>query len=389
MKKTLAFLFLLSAAVFIMAQSEPDFDAIAENIVNHSLQVQPGEVVILNGTPAEMDLLGAMFVAVSKAGGQPSIDITLPEANKRALMETPMEYLGQVPKYYVMQMSMADCFFGAGSNQNPALFADVPEERLTASRKSNSTVLKLVNNSKIRTVGLGQTGGIPTRAYAEMTGADFAEMLDMFWNSVNTDYQKMYSTGDKLARYLKPGGEVRLTSAAGTDLRLTLDTHTPRINSGRCLDNQDPFGPSMAFLPAGEVYACVDPESASGTVVIPSMSFRGQKVTNLTLQFENGSIVDIQADKNAELITNLLKNSDEQSAMLSVIDLGINPDSHPLPGSDFYSWEMAGLVTLATGGNAWAGGDLISDSGLTLHVADCELSVGGKQLIRDGVLVAE
>lgn len=48
--------------------------------------------------------------------------------------------------------------------------------------------------------------------------------------------------------------------------------------------------PALVWLPAGEAYACVDPSSASGTVVIPSMDFRGNVVKNLSLTFENGRI---------------------------------------------------------------------------------------------------
>ncbi len=70
MKKVLTVAFLLTATLWIMAQTEPDFDAIAENIVHHSLQVQPREVAILTGTPAELeDLLSAVFASVSKSGG--------------------------------------------------------------------------------------------------------------------------------------------------------------------------------------------------------------------------------------------------------------------------------------------------------------------------------
>jgi leucyl aminopeptidase (aminopeptidase T) len=119
------------------------------------------------------------------------------------------------------------------------------------------------------------------------------------------------------------------------------------------------------------------------------MTIRGQKISNLTLKFEDGLIVDIQADKNADLVERLLETSNEQSGVLSIIDLGINPDSHPLEGSDFYSWEMNGLVTLATGSNTWAGGDLISDSGLTLHIANSDLTVNGTQLIKEGVLLID
>jgi aminopeptidase len=389
MKRSFLLFVLLTATVCIMAQVEPDFDAIAENIVNHSLQVQPGEVVILSGTPAELDLLSAMYVAVSKAGGQATIEIGIPEANKRAIMETPVEYLGQIPRHFVMQTNVADCYFYAGSAQDPSLFSDVPEDRLAATRKANEVTQKMTQNAKIRTVGLGQTGGIPSPAYAELKGADYQEMVDMFWKSLSTDYKQMTSTAKKLKEVLKPGSEIHLTCAAGSDLKFKLSDETTRVNCGRCLENPDPFGPSMAFLPAGEVYTCVDPKSATGKLLIPSMSFRGQQVKNLSLTIQDGQIVELSADKNEDLIKEMLKKSNEQSGRLSVIDLGINPDSHPLNGSDHYSWEMAGLVTLTTGGNTWAGGDLTSDTGLTLHIAESDLSVDGAKVIQEGELLLD
>lgn len=389
MKRSFLLVVFLTATVFIMAQTEPDFDAIAANIVNHSLQVQPGEVVILSGTPAELDLLSAMFVAVSKAGGQATIEIGIPEANKRAIMETPIEYLGQIPRHFVMQANMADCYFYAGSAQNPSLFSDVPEDRLAASRKANESTQKMTQNAKMRSVGLGQTGGIPSPAYAELQGADYQEMVDMFWKSLSTDYMKMAATANELKKKLQAGSEIHLTSDAGTDLSFKLADHATRINCGRCLENPDPFGPSMAFLPAGEVYTCIDPESANGKLHIPSMSFRGQKVKNLSVQIQDGQITDIKADKNADLIKEMLEKSNKQSGMLSVIDLGINPDSHPLNGSDYYSWEMAGLVTLTTGGNTWAGGEIISDAGLIFHIAESDLAVNGTPLIQGGELLKD
>jgi leucyl aminopeptidase (aminopeptidase T) len=198
---------------------------------------------------------------------------------------------------------------------------------------------------------------------------------------------QMASTANILKKLMEPGSEIHLSTGEGTDLHLKLANHATRINCGRCLENQNPFGPSMAFLPAGEVYTCIDPQSANGTVVIPSMGFRGKKVTNLKLEIKDGHITEINAEKNANLIKELLEKSSKQAGILSVIDLGINPDSHPLEGADFYSWEMAGLVTLTTGGNTWAGGDIVSDAGLTFHIADSDLSANGTQVILGGELM--
>ena len=112
----------------------PDYDAIADNVVNQSLGVQPGEVVIINGGPDQLDLMGALLVAVSKAGGQPVLQLGIPEANKRAIMETPIEHLKLTQTFGLMQARAADCIINVASVADPTLFADVPEERLAATR---------------------------------------------------------------------------------------------------------------------------------------------------------------------------------------------------------------------------------------------------------------
>jgi 2,5-dihydroxypyridine 5,6-dioxygenase len=212
-------------------------------------------------------------------------------------------------------------------------------------------------------------------------------MLEMFWKSVGTDSKEMSENGKIIAGQLAAGKEVHITSEAGTDIRFRIDRFPTLINSGRCLENPKSFGPSMAFLPAGEVYTCVDPSSANGKVVVPEMTYNGQEIVNLTLVFKDGRFTEITGEKNVELIQKSLEKATGDYDVLSVVDLGINPDSHPLENSSFYSWEMDGMVTLATGVNVWAGGDVNADMGLTFHLVNSNLSVDGKELVRAGKLI--
>ncbi len=163
----------------LRAQTTPDYDSIADKIVNYSLEVKPGEIVVISGTPAEMDLLGALVVAVRKAGGQPTVEISIPEANKRAVMETPIEYLKLTPTYGLTQARIVDCFISTGSTQNPQLFADVPEDRMAALRQASQPLTEAFKRVHFRSVSLGQTGGIPTKPYAESKGANYQELLAM------------------------------------------------------------------------------------------------------------------------------------------------------------------------------------------------------------------
>ncbi len=73
----------------VVAQTT-DYQAIADKIVNQVLEIQPGEVVSIAATPAELDMLTDFIVAVSKAGGKPFVNLNIPEANKKSLLETPI-----------------------------------------------------------------------------------------------------------------------------------------------------------------------------------------------------------------------------------------------------------------------------------------------------------
>ncbi|HEY1114124.1 MAG TPA: aminopeptidase [Chitinophagaceae bacterium] len=144
---------------------------------------------------------------------------------------------------------------------------------------------------------------------------------------------------------------------------------------------------TAAWLPAGEVYAPVEPGSANGTLVVPETDIRGQSIKNLKLRFTNGRITDIQADNHVNLVKTMLSAAKGDADMLSLFDIGINRNSQPLQNSSYYSWEMGGMVTLSTGDNAWAGGSTKSDMGLSFHVPGATVTIDGKPVVEKGKLL--
>lgn len=370
----------------VVAQA-PDYDAIADNMVNQSLAVQPGETVVITGGPTELNLMAAMQVAVSKAGGQPILTLNLPEANKRAVTETPVEHLKQLPTANLWFAKMADVFINVGSIEDPDLFADVPEERLAAFRQAGVPLTQTFKNSRSRSATLGQTGGIPTAAYAKSVGADPREVQSIFWKAVSVSPDELMQQAQQLASLMSNRAEVRVTSTEGTDLRFKLDELPARINAGRTADVTVARGPSNVWLPAGEAYSTVDSATASGTLVVPKTSFRGVNIENLKLSFSDGQMTNLSAESNTEILEKYFAASSPKLKELSVVDLGLNPYSRTPSGSSYYSWEMGGMVTLGLGNNIWAGGENDSDAALSLHVVGTTVSIDGKSVVRDGKLV--
>ena len=376
-KLTIASALLLCTNVYA---ANPDYDSIANNLVNQSIAVQPGEIVVINGGPNQTELMGAIQVAVSKAGGQSLLSITLPKANKRAIMETPIEHLKQLPTANLLFSKIADAFINVSSVQEPGLFADVPEDRLAAVRQAGQPLAQALNNMRSRSATLGQTGGIPTAAYAKSVGADHKAMTDGFWKAVGTSPDALAPKATALASMMKNGAKVKITSAAGTDLTLAVDKFPTRTNIGRTADAK-----SSVWLPAGEAYTST--KDANGVLVIPWTSFRGHDIENLKLTFKNGEMTKLSAGSHEKVLKDHFAASSPKLKQLSVMSLGLNPNSKSPAGSNYLSWEMGGMITLGLGNNAWAGGNNDADTGVTLHAIGTSISIDGNSVVKDGSLL--
>jgi aminopeptidase len=363
-----------------------DFTSIAGKIINNLASIQPGEVVVIRGNSDQQPLLEALVEATWIAGGQPTVEVVYPEADKRAFMAMSIEYM-KFPRWYgLAQTRLVDCFIDVSSIPDPTLYADVPEERFEVIRNANVVLQRAYQQSRYRSVSIGQTGGVPTPEYAASRNIPYETMKTMFWHAVDTDYVALKKKARSVAAAMTSGAKVRVTSGAGTDITFVVNDTPARINCGRPDDNLVASGPMLSWLPAGEAFAAVRPGSANGTVVVPSLDFRGEVVKNLRMTFADGSITSLSADENSKIVTTFLDATTGESKMLSIFDVGVNPDSKMVPGSDYASWEMAGMVSLAIGNNSWAGGTIESSEGLGFHLPGATLTVGNTVVSEKGSL---
>ncbi len=363
-----------------------DYDAVATRIVTESAGVKPGEVVVINGSMAEPRLLEALQAAVLTAGGHPIVDVSFPRAQKRFVAEAPMEYLRQPSKAGLALINAGDVFISASGVEDPTLFSDVDENRLNATREANQAVAEAITKKRARSVDIGQSGGIPTAAYAKLRGADYGDMRAMFFKALAVPANVIAQRGAAVSGKMKAGQQVRLRTSSGTDLTFTLAGNRSRVSTGRAADNDTGSGMASAFLPAGDFYACVDPSSANGTLVSPTEVFRGKKISNLRITFTNGAITAMTADSGAEQLQGYFAQLDDASKKLSLVNLGLNPESKPLKGSDYVSWEMSGVPTVQVGNSQWAGCDNGGEGGHAIHQLGATLTAGDAEVVKDGAL---
>lgn len=364
-----------------------DHDSIAARIVAESAEVKPGEIVVINGTLAEPRLLEALSGAVALAGGHPIVTLGFPSVEKRFLTQASEEILRQTSRGDLAMIEAGDVFISADSVQDPTLFSDIDENRLNIAREANLSVGEAVRAKRARFVTIGQSGGIPTEAYAKSRSADYGDMRGMFFRALAVPVATIAERGRAVTAKMQPGSTVRVRNASGTDLSFRLAVKPARVSTGKASDNDAGTGRAETFLPAGDYYACADPASANGVLTAAAYPFRGKTIRNLRITFQNGLATAITADEGGEALNAYFAQLDEPSKRLSLINIGLNPESRPLEGSDYLSWEMAGVPTIQIGNAQWAGCDNGGEGGVIAHVTQATVAAGETPVVNDGSLV--
>ncbi|WP_084397905.1 aminopeptidase [Henriciella aquimarina] len=363
-----------------------DYDAIAERVVMDAAGVQPGDVVLITGSPSELAMLEALVAQAEIAGGDVITTVNLPNAYHKAIMEAPAENLSTPPTGYLALHEAVDVFINATAIDDPGLFSDVPEERINLVREADKPLAEQFATLRARSVDVGQAGGIPTKAYAESVGADYGAMRSMFFGALQVSPETISARGSAIQDTMESGTAVTVTSPAGTDLSFTLADKPSRVSSGRAADNDVGEGIASAYLPAGDFYACIAPESVSGTLVAPSASFRGTKLKDISMTFAEGEMTAMSAAQGQATLENYFDSLDAPSKKLSVINIGLNPESHMLDGSSYRSWEMAGMTTLVLGNAVWAGCDNLAEGGFSLHLDGTTVTAEDTTVVEAGAL---
>jgi leucyl aminopeptidase (aminopeptidase T) len=209
----------------------------------------------------------------------------------------------------------------------------------------------------------------------------------LFWEGVNVDYTNLQATGEK-ARAALTGKEMEITHPNGTNLKLTLESKPAYISDGIISADDVTKGNLDVYLPAGEAALIPAANSGSGKFIVEKDYFQGKEYRNLTLTFENGKLVSMSGE--GEGFDKLKANYDamgEGKDILSYVDFGINP-SYTLPATNkLGNWVSAGMISVGTGNNTWAGGtNNAATGGAGGHLAGATVKIDGKTIVENGVL---
>ena len=268
-----------------------------------------------------------------------------------------------------------------------APLADVSPTRLANVGKTSIPVGDLFMKRNVRQVSIGNDL-YPTDWRAKRFGVSLDELTKTFWAAVNADYSGLQASAEKLKTMMATGKELHITSPEGTDLKVKIEARPFFASDGVIsADDVQKGGPAVSvYLPAGELYTTPVASSAEGKVVIPQDYYRGKELTNVTLVFAAGKMTSMTGGGAGfdGMKKDYDATNDAGKDLLSYIDFGINPNLKLWPASKLGNWVQAGMVSLGTGINTWAGGDNKSTFGAGGHLGGCTVTLDGKTIIEKG-----
>ena len=301
----------------------------ADLVVGFAANVQPGQIVAIGTEPGKLELTRAIADSAYRAGAK-FVDVMQFDLHvKRSrILHAPQDTLGYVPPWYGERVlalgELRAARIGLTGPSAPGLLNDLDPQRAGLDQLPFMRESSVVVNA--RTTNWTAVP-CPTAPWAELVYPELepGAALERLWEQVI--HMCRLDEDDPVAAWRERqevlvGVSERLTALGldalhfegpGTDLRVGL-LPTSRWLAAR-FETVDGIV-HMPNLPSEEVFTTPDPERVDGVVrSTKPLVVGGTIIRGLTVRFEGGRAVSIEADEGGELLAQYAQRDDGASRL--------------------------------------------------------------------------
>jgi aminopeptidase len=368
----------------------------AELAVRVGANVQRGQEVFVHGLVEHVELVRALTRQAYRAGAA-FVNVRYEDQHiRRAMIELgPDEALSYSPEWWkaLTEGNAGNAMLGTSGNPEPELMADLDGERVGRAIPLEVAEIRL-RQSRENTVNWCGVGA-PTEGWAqEVLGEPDLERL---WELVAFCFR--LDEPDPVAAWREHLDRLDARAAAlterrpdalryrglGTDLTVGL-LPTARWGSARfCTAGGIEY---VANMPTEEVFTTPDPRRAEGTLrsSMP-LSYGGQLIRGLELTFEEGRIVQVEAETGADVVRGHLA-SIENADRLGELALVTKESRVGQTGTLFYNtlFDENATCHIAYGFGLPYAFDGEPDEAMNVSNIHVDFMVGGPELEVDALL---
>lgn len=393
-----------------MSDFQAKLEKYAELAVKIGVNVQPGQNLIINTTLDSAELVrlivkqayeaGARFVKVNWSDDVVT-RLRYDLAAEESFLDEPKWYAGEMLEYVENGAAVLHVI-----SSDPDLLKGVSTERLTNHQKTYGKAMSKYREMQMSDKFSWSIVAVPSKVWADKVFPELpeAQRVEALWEAifrtVRLDqpdpiaaWKQHIENLTQKSDYLNAKRYKKLHyKAPGTDLTIEL----PEGHLWVAAESINAQGHTfLANLPTEEVFTAPHRTGVNGTVAATKpLSYRGTIIDRFSLTFENGRIVDYQAEVGADVLKQLVE-LDEGSHYLG--EVALVPHNSPISQSGilFYNtlFDENASNHLAIG-NAYAfnleGGksmsqDELAERGLNSSLAHEDFMVGSAKMDIFGV----
>jgi aminopeptidase len=358
--------------------ADPRLERLAAVLVDYSVAVQPGDVVLLETTPLAAPLLRALYRRVLASGGHPHVRMGL-DGTVEALLELGRdEQLDWVNPMRREDVEVADARIVAEADSNSRRLSGIDPARQARMARARESL----RDRYLERMASGELSSVitlyPTNAAAQDAEMSLAQYEDFVYRAGLLDrddavgaWRELGASLAKIAERLGEVDQLRVV-AEGTDLTVGVGGRTWIPCDGK--EN----------FPDGEVFTGPVETSVEGRIhfTYPA-SFSGRLVRDIELRFESGEVVEATAADGQDFLREMIA-LDAGARRVGEVAFGMNDAIQEFTGHTLFDEKIGGTMHLALGKSYPESGG-VNQSALHWDLV-CDLR-RGSEVYGDGELV--
>jgi aminopeptidase len=359
-------------------------DRWARVLVRYSLDLQPGETLLIRSETEAKELILAVYREALLVGTYPYIRCDLPGRSETFFRYANNDQLSSLNALERLEMGYVNAALRIDAPANTKELTGVDPKRYQLFKRSNGKlgeiVIKRVERKELKRC----ITAYPTNALAQEAEMGLSEYRDFVFNACKLNepdpaavWKSESLKQNEIVRRLQGKDKVSLK---GPNIDLTLSI------KGRLFVVAD----GKVNFPDGEIFTSPLENSANGWVRFnyPAI-YDGRQVDNVELWFKDGKVVKEKAAQGQDFLGEML-NTDEGARRLGELGVGTNYGIKRFTKNMLFDEKMGGTIHLALGhGLSESGGVNVSAIhwDMLCDMSQGEISVDGELFYQNGRFV--
>ncbi len=361
---------------------DPRVARLAKTLVEYSVQIKPGDWLIIFAHPLAEPLTREVYRYALRAGAHTNILMGLESTAQILYEEANEDQLKWISPLEKIPFEDADVFIDIEASENTRAMTGVDSKK----QQIRSAVRKDLMGTYFKRSASGELRWnltyFPCQAYAQDADMSLSDYEDFVYRSCFADLD------DPVARW----NQVEADQARWVEWlkgKKKLELRSPKIDISMSIEGRK-FDNSVAThnMPGSEIFTSPVEDSVNGWVDYSYPAIRlGREVDGIHLEFKNGRVEKATAKKNEDYLLKML-DMDAGARVIGEFGIGTNYAIDRFTKSILYDEKIGGTIHMAVGaGYPEVGGknesalhwDMICDMR-----TDSEIRVDGELFYKDG-----